>query len=234
MTRSRALVLLEGLWLARTPAQRRAFAHHHLGDSVDGEVVERMQTLLAFVAGLAGNDPSNPSWRRLEQVSTWLAGGTTGTEPTLRSAEVLVPTLPADTEPSPPLWPLLEPAGIGVESALSAAVGTIIKQVVSDVADETLLGGSAPVTPFTLVCALLDQGDATRALDIYAALCAETEAAPPRRPRIHSLFGLSTEAQRRALDHRFESLFDRDPGLREVFSARVARLTEELARRSAP
>jgi hypothetical protein len=220
------LILLEGLWLACTPLQRQALSDRHFGGRASVEAVEQMQALLAFVLGLANcDDGATDPWWRLEQLVAWL--GAAGAAPTLRSPDQPAATLGSETEPSPPLWPLAEPLSPRVESAPSVA-RSIIQRVVSEIEDETLQGGKAPVQPAVLVRKLLDKGETHRALEIYAALCAETEAAPERRPRIHVIFGLMTEAHRRALDHRFESLFDADATLRAMFASRVARLAEEL------
>lgn len=215
--------LLEELWLARTPQEREAVAQRHFGGRATVEAVARMRSILTFVVALAepGQPVSSAAWRHLEKLAAVLAGAPS----TMRSAEdAVAPTLPAETEVSPPLWPASSPR---VEEAPSMA-RSIIARAVSQVDDVTLQGGKAPVKPAVLVRKLLDEGETHRALEIYAALCAETEAAPERRPRIHVIFGLMTEAQRRALDHRFESLFDADAALRAMFESRVERLTSEL------
>jgi hypothetical protein len=221
------LGLLEGLWLARTPLQRQALSDRHFGGRASVEAVEQMHALLAFVLGLAKcEDGETDPWWRLDKLAAWLGAGAA---PTLRSPDQAAPTLGSETEPSPPLWPVPEPPSPRVESAPSNA-RSIIQRVVSEVEDQTLQGGNAPVQPAVLVRKLLDKGETHRALEIYAALCAETEAAPERRPRIQVIFGLMTEAQRRALDHRFEGLFDGDPSLRDAFSERVRVLAGELDR----
>lgn len=55
----------------------------------------------------------------------------------------------------------------------------------------------------------------------YAVLCAWTEAHPERREHLHQQYGLSGEAERRALDQRFQALFAKNRDMRSAFDKRL-------------
>jgi len=78
---------------------------------------------------------------------------------------------------------------------------------------------------------LLDAGKIADALELYAALCAQTDNAPERRKMAHGHFGIGDERERRALDHRIGAIFDADPAWRDAFEARVSMVMNQFVER---
>ena len=89
------------------------------------------------------------------------------------------------------------------------------------------LGGS----PMAALEGFLDADSTADALELYASLCAQTDHAAERRRMAHRHFGIGSERERRALDHRVGAIFDADPAWRDAFEARVSMVMNQFVER---
>ena len=229
-----ALRLLEGLVLAQTDAQRRAFAAHHLGGTSPDLLlaVDRMQHIIAIVVEAA----RNPDVRsKLEMFAPVVEATGVLPESTLRSPmysastaeETLLSPQPNTIKTPPPDFSSIQ---IEIqEGGTASIVRSLLRHIVADVDETTLQGGSAPMKPSIMCRNLLRAGEYGKALDLYAALRAETETDPHRRHTLQVMFGLMNEGQRRQLDEQFETLFAEQPDLQNALEQRVTLLKGRLA-----